>query len=84
MAWKWFAASAPNRVTFQSTMTAPRNFALVSYDKDDDFGRIFELCDRLRASMRRIQPSQALCSNFFDVPPKPSRADDRREGLMDK
>ena len=84
MAWKWFTANVLNRVTLQATITARKNFALVSYDKDDGFGQIFELCDRLRAFVRRIQPKVGTLLELFDVPPKPSRADDRREGLMDK
>ena len=41
MAWEWFTANILNRVTLQATITARENFALVSYDKDDEFGRIF-------------------------------------------
>ena len=81
MTWKWFRANVLNRVTLQAGIAARKNFALVSYDKDDEFGRIFELCDRLRASYAAYSAKGWPFARTFDVPPKPSRADDRREGF---
>ena len=63
----------------RATITAPRDFALVSRDKDGDFGQEFELRDRSVAFYEAYSARGRQPARTFDVPTRPSRTDDRRE-----
>ena len=52
----------------------------MSEDTGGEFGQIFEGCDPLRTSCEAVSARGLQSVQLFDVPPRSSRADDRREG----